>query len=284
MTKKIAIQGVPGAFHEIAAKQYFVNEEIDVLPCHTFEDLFDSVEQSKADFGIVAIENSVAGGLLPNYSLLRDSKFDIIGEVYLRVEQNLMVLPNQKIEDIKEVHSHHMAISQCRPFFKKYPHVNLIESEDTALSAQYIRDKQITNRGAIASKLAAEMYGLEIIEGSIETNKKNFTRFLIVQKEKAEKDESSLSKSSICFSLPHEEGSLSQVLSVFSFYKINLSKIQSLPIVGELWEYLFYVDLVFDDYERYKQALNAIKPLTKELEILGEYIKGDRPHENRNSK
>jgi len=281
--KKIAIQGWPGANHEIAAKAYFEEEDIDIIPCLTFPDLFDALKKDRDSYGIIAIENTLVGSLLQNYTMLKDSDLVIIGEYKLRIKHQLLALPGQSIEDITEVYSHPMAIMQCQAFFKDYPHIKLIESEDTALSAKNIADGKLTGIGAIASELAAEMYQLETLAHNIETNKKNFTRFLIItDKGKTEVDElleqGKVNKSSLVFSLPHEEGSLSKILTILAFYSINLTKIQSLPIVGQEWEYLFYVDLTFTDYKRYLQSLDAIRPLTSKLKSLGEYEKGKQSY------
>lgn len=269
--KKVAIQGVKGAFHEIAARQYFNQEEIDIIPCNTFKDLFLSMKNSVADCAVMAIENTVAGGLLPNYALLQQSSYEITGETNLRIMQNLLALPGQNIEDIKEVSSHYMAIAQTRDYFSKYPHIKITESEDTAISARDIAENNRLGKGAIASELAAEIFGLDILAKSIETHKKNYTRFLIIEKHAVVSSE--INKASLCFSLPHEKGSLSKVLSMFTYYDINLTKIQSLPQIGKEWQYFFYVDLVFDSYEMYKQAISAVRPLIKDLKILGEYEK-----------
>jgi len=279
MTKKIVIQGGYGAFHEIAANYYFEGEEIDIIPRLTFKDVMRSLKKDNADYGIMAIENSLAGSILPNYSLLQDSNMRIIGEIYLRIEQNLVALPGQKIEQIKEVYSHPMAILQCEDFFDNYPHIRLIESPDTALSAKDIRDNNLQMTGAIASKLAAEKYQLEIIAAGIETNKKNYTRFLIIVENNNHNHEhkintQSVNKASICFALAHKIGSLSKILSILSYYDINLTKIQSMPIIGKDWEYQFYVDVEIGDYSLYQKSLEAIKPFTSNLEILGEYLKG----------
>jgi len=278
MTKRVAIQGGYGAFHEIAAKQFFEGEQIEIEPCETFIDLFEVLKAKKVEFGIVAIENTIAGSLLPNYSLLRESDFSVIGETNLHITQNLMALPGQNLNDIVEVYSHPIAIQQSRVFFKQYPKMKLIESADTALSAKEIQESGQRGIAAIGSSLAAEMYGLEIIQTGIETNKKNFTRFLIIgnEQELAEKGifkKGEINKSSLCFSLPHEEGSLSSVLSILAFYKISLSKIQSVPIVGQEFEYFFYIDLVFKDEKRYRQSIDAIRPLIKNFKNLGEYAK-----------
>lgn len=272
--KKIVIQGGYGAFHEIAAKHYFEGEEIEIIPRNTFKELFHSLNNRHYNLGITAIENSIAGSILPNYNFLKESDMRIIGEIYLRVKQNLVALKGQKIEDIKEVYSHPMAILQCQDFFDHYPYMKVIESIDTALSAKEIKDKEMKGVAAIASDLAAKKYELEILAENIETNKMNYTRFLILGNQEEAMKIQNPDKSSIHFALAHKIGGLSKILSILSYYDINLSKVQSLPIVGKDWEYQFYVDLLFDDNEMYRQAVNAIKPFTSNLGILGEYMKG----------
>lgn len=270
--KRVAIQGGYGSFHETAALSYF-KDEAEVVPCVTFEDVFFAVNSNQADCGLMAIENTVAGSLLHNYTLLRDSKLKVTGEILLRVRQNLMALPRQTIHDLTEVHSHPIAIAQTREFFKLYPHIKLIETDDTALSAQMISDEKRMGIGAIASQRAADLFGLEILASGIETNKRNFTRFLVIEPDNytTSTERKLFNKASLCFSLPHETGSLAKVLSVLAFYSINLSKIQSLPILGKEWQYFFYIDVSFEDVLRYTQSLDAIRPLTINLEILGEY-------------
>jgi len=272
--KKVAIQGVSGAFHEIAARQYFVGEEIEILPCITFKDLFRALAADESLLGIIAIENTIAGSLLQNHNLLRESGCMIVGEHKLRIEHNLAALPGQRIEDIQEVYSHPIALMQCEDFIDEHRHMKAIESEDTALSAKEIADNKIPGRAAICSSLAAEKYGLEVIARGIETNKRNFTRFLMIAEPTLAEEMTNgtlLNKSSLVFTLPHEEGSLAKVLSILSFYHVNLTKIQSLPIIGREWEYQFYINLTFDDYTRYRQSLDAIRPLTKDFQLLGEY-------------
>ncbi len=273
--KRIAIQGGYGAFHEIAAMHYFNHDHIEILPRNTFKDLLNALKDQKVDFGIMAIENSLAGSILPNYSLLKESKMRIIGEVYLRIRQNLVALPGQKIEDLTEVYSHPMAILQCQIFFDQYPGIKLIESEDTALSAKKIYDEQLNGIGAIASDLAANKYQLEILADSIETNKMNYTRFLILKDVNGGiKVEPEFNKASIHFAVAHKSGSLTKVLSILSYYDQNLTKIQSMPIMGKDWEYQFYVDIMFDDHNWFEKAMEAIKPFTSELGLLGIYKKG----------
>jgi len=286
-TVSVAIQGGFGAFHEIAAKQFFGKNAIKIIPCDTFADLFHELKEKRVDCGIVAIENSVAGSLQQNHSFLSDSGLPVIGEQYLRVVQNLIALPGQSIDDIKEIHSHPVAIQQCHLFLNELRKkgVKIVDSIDTALSAKRIRDEHLSGSAALASSLAAEMYDLEILRSGVEDNKRNFTRFMIVTqsdkvKRMAKIAHQSVNKASLCFSLPHQQGKLSHVLSVLSIYNMNLTKIQSMPIVGIEWEYMFYVDLIFSDYKRYKQALEAIKPLTDKLQILGEYQNGEQPKQD----
>jgi prephenate dehydratase len=275
-TIRAAIQGIAGSFHDQAASEYFSDKKVELVPCMSFEDLFDQVRSGAADVAVMAIENTVAGSLLPNYALLNSSGFTIFGEIYLRISQNLMALPGQKIEDIREAYSHYMAIAQTRPFFKAYPNIHLVESEDTAASARLVHEEQKAGMAAIAGERAAVMYGLEILAQGIETNKRNYTRFLFLYKPNGTEHFKTLhpDKASLSFSLPHKTGSLSHVLSIFSFYGINLTKIQSIPIIGQEWEYHFLIDLTFGDPVRYRQALDAIRPLTHELIILGEYLQG----------
>lgn len=278
--KRVAIQGVSGAFHEIAARQYFNGEEIEIVPCVTFRDVFNIMNEDPDVLGIIAIENTIAGSLLQNHNLLRESGNLIIGEHKLRISHTLAAMPGQGINEIKEVHSHPIALMQCEEFLEQHHHLRAVESDDTALSAKEIAENTILGRAAICSRFAAEKYGLEIIADGIETNKRNFTRFLIVAApelaEKMTKD-IRLNKSSMVFTLPHEEGSLAKVLSILSFYRVNLTKIQSLPIVGREWEYQFYISLTFDNYERYHQSLDAVRPLLKDFQLLGEYQEGKTP-------
>jgi prephenate dehydratase len=275
ITKKIAIQGGYGAFHEIAALHYFGDDEIEILPRNTFKDLMRSLKKHQVDYGIMAIENSLAGSILPNYSLIKDSNMRIIGEIYLRIRQNLVALPGQKIEDLREVFSHPMAILQCQYFFDNHPEIKLIESLDTALSAKEIREKNMKGTGAIASTLAARKFDLEILAEGIETNKMNYTRFLILKENNGNHTQTGqVNKASLHFALAHKSGSLSKILSILSYYDQNLTKIQSMPIMGRDWEYQFYVDLMFDDYDWYQKSIEAIRPFTSELGILGEYEKG----------
>jgi len=272
---RIAIQGGYGAFHEIAANYYFENTAFEIVPRNTFKDLFKALKQGQVDYGITAIENSIAGSILPNYTLLLEAKLNIVGEIYLRIKQNLVALPGQTIHDIREVYSHPMAILQCQRFFDDHPQIRLIDSIDTALSAKEIADKKMTGTGAISSSQAAHQYKLKILAEGIETNKMNYTRFLILKGRNGVTHESTgVNKASLTFALAHKIGGLSKVLSILSFYDINLAKVQSMPIIGKDWEYQFFIDVEIDDYKHYKQAIEAIKPFTQDLHILGEYLKG----------
>ena len=273
----ISIQGVKGAFHEEAAINYY-GSEINILPNISFSEVIESIRSNNAKAGIMAVENTISGTIHSNLNLIRESGLPICGEVYLQIEQNLVGLPGTKISDLNEVHSHYMAIDQCRSFFRNHPHIKLIESDDTALSMREIAENQLPNVGAIGSKIGADHYGLSILSENIETNKKNYTRFLIVEKENQSPVEA-INKSSISMTLPNHKGSLSQVLSVITFYDVDLSKIESVPVVGEPWHYRFYIDVLFDNYDKYKSMLQAIGPLTDELQILGEYGSGSKSFE-----
>src|SRR5574344_2777835 len=277
--RKVAIQGVAGCFHDIAAREYFKDEDVETIPCSTFRKLFDTVKGDPSIIGAVAIENTIAGSLLQNNNLLYETGLKIVGEHKLRIKQNLVAYPGQEVSDIREAYSHPIALMQCKEFLDDQRQIKAVESEDTALSAKEIAEEGAESKGkaAICSELAAQIYGLDILAKSIETNKRNFTRFLFVAdpwKVDELTDGKILNKASLVFTLPHEEGSLAKVLSILSYYNMNLTKIQSLPIVGREWEYQFYVDLSFDQFLRYKQSLDAIIPLTKDLQILGEYEEG----------
>ncbi|MCB9071163.1 MAG: prephenate dehydratase [Prevotellaceae bacterium] len=273
---QVAIQGTQGSFHDIAARLYFGNK-IKILSCNTFKESIDLVRKDPTIVGAIAIENTIAGSLLQNYNLLKDSDVRIIGEHKLRIQHSLVTLEGQKIEDIHEVRSHYMALLQCEQFLSQYPHIQLIEADDTAKSAYQIASEKIQGIAGICYAETAKQFGLHILAEGIETNKHNFTRFLMVShKDKAEEftQKDTCNKSSMVFSLPHEQGSLSKVLTILSFYNINLTKIQSLPVIGHEWEYLFYIDLSFDNYIRYTQAIDAIRPLIRNIKILGEYTEG----------
>ena len=277
MKKKVAIQGIAGCFHDIAARNYYEGEEIEIIPCITFPDVIAAVKRDPSVVGMMAIENTIAGSLLQNHELIRESGLKVTGEYKLRISHSLVALPGSSIHDITEVNSHPIALMQCMEFLNTLPNAKVVEKEDTALSAKWIADNKLEGHAAICGKLAAEIYGMEVLAVGIETNKRNFTRFLSIA-DRWVADEImrgvDKNKSSLVFAVPHSSGSLSKVLAVLSFYDMNLTKIQSLPIIGREWEYLFYVDLTFTDFARYQKALDAILPLTKDLKILGEYAEG----------
>ncbi len=274
MNKKVTIQGIAGCFHEAAAKEYFKGEEIDIIPCDTFPILFDKLKYDASLLGIIAIENTIAGSLLQNHELLRQSNLRIIGEHPMYISHVLCALPGQTIDELTEVNSHPMALMQCEQYLLKHNNLKMVEASDTAGSAQYIAENNLKGHAAVCGKYAAELYGLNILDEDIQTNKRNFTRFLIVadplEAEELTKGKK-INKASMAFTLPHTHGSLSKILTIFSFYDINLTKIQSMPIIGREWEYRFYIDVTFDDYMRYKQSIDAVRPLISEFKILGEY-------------
>ena len=275
MEKRVTIQGVAGCFHDAAAREYFSGEEIETIPCDTFPGMFEMLSCDASLLGIVAIENTIAGSLLQNHELLRNSNLQIIGEQKLRMSHVLAALPGQSVDQLVEANSHPIALMQCEQFLRRHPNLKMIEKFDTAGSAKEIAEQKLTGHAAICGEYAANLYGLEILEKGIETNKRNFTRFLIIADpllaSELKPNEREINKSSIVFSLPHTHGALSKVLTIFSFYDINLSKIQSMPIIGREWEYRFYVDLTFESYVRYRQAVDAARPLMNDFKILGEY-------------
>ena len=275
--KRVAIQGIAGSYHDIAARNYFEGEEIEIVPCDTFRDVIGIIKKEPNVLGLMAIENTIAGSLLQNHELIRESGLTIVGEYKLRISHSLVALPGTDIHDIQEINSHPIALMQCTEFLDTLPNVKVVEKGDTAKSARWIAENKLKGHAAICGKHAAEIYGMEVLAEGIETNKRNFTRFLTICDRWNADDllrDTTKNKASIVFAVPHTAGSLSKVLSVLSFYDMNLSKIQSLPIIGREWEYLFYVNLSFTDYTRYKQAMDAIIPLTKDFKILGEYAEG----------
>lgn len=278
--ERIAIQGIAGCYHETAARRYFADRELEVLPCSSFEQLFERLAADPTLLGIAAIENTIAGSLLPNHELLRRSRARIVGEQKIRISHVLAALPGQPLDAIREVHSHPIALMQCGEFLKSHPAMKVVERDDTAGSAREIAEGHLAATAAICGADAAAMYGLEILRRGIEINRHNFTRFLILADESRAgefADAARTNKASLVFTLRHTQGSLSKVLTLLSFYDINLTKIQSLPIIGREWEYQFYVDVTFDDPLRYRQAIEAARPLTSGFAILGEYAEGTNP-------
>lgn len=275
MEKKITIQGINGCFHDAAAREYFSGEDITTIPCDTFQDLFDTMATDASLLGIVAIENTIAGSILQNHELLRQSNLRIIGEHKMRISHVLCALDGQSVDDLTEANSHPMALMQCEQYLRRHPNMKKIEKFDTAGAAREIADHKLMGHAAVCGEYAANLYGLNILEKGIETNKRNFTRFLIVADPLLAGEigprENEVNKSSILFTLPHTNGALSKVLTILSFYDINLSKIQSTPIIGREWEYRFYVDLTFNSIVRYHQAIDAVRPLLNDFRLLGEY-------------
>ncbi|BBA17235.1 prephenate dehydratase [Blattabacterium cuenoti] len=273
--KKIAIQGVKGCFHHAAVSKYFEGCNYKLMECSSFRELAVSVAESNVDIGVMAIENTIAGTILTNYSLLSEYKLKIVGEVYMLIQHHLMAYPGQNIEDIKEIYSHYMAILQCKSFIETHPYIKISEYSDTASAAKYISIYKKKGLAAIASENAAQEYGLEIIFNNIQTIKSNFTRFFIIKNYSKQKNDS-FNKASLKFNILHTTGSLSQILSLISSLGINMTKIQSIPIIQRPWEYSFYVDIIFNnirDYEKMKKKIQKI-PCLYQLSIMGEYKNG----------
>ena len=273
MSKKVSIQGYEGSFHQFAAQQFF-GKDVEVIPCATFREVVKIASNKKeSDGGVMAIENSIAGSILPNYNLLQKSNLRIIGEIYLQIGQNLMVNPGVTLKDIREVHSHPMAIQQCLKYLDKFDW-KLVETEDTALSAKHVHQHRSKHIAAIAGKLAAELFGLHIIAPNIQTMKNNYTRFLILQREDAAPKIENADKASVNFHTDHSRGSLARVLTKIADGGINLSKLQSFPIPGSDWEYSFHADMEFDSMEQFNSVIENIKTITADLKIYGVYKKG----------
>ena len=274
MDLRVAIQGVAGCFHDAAAREYFEGQDIETVPCETFNEMFNLLKSDASMLGILAIENTIAGSLLQNHELLRQSNMTIVGEYKKYISHSIAALPGQSIDDIAEVNSHPMALRQCEQYLQLHPKMKMVETYDTAGSAKMIAENNLVGHAAICGRYAAELYGLNVLEDDIQTNKRNFTRFLVVTdpcNATGFKNQKAVDKASIAFTLPHSQGSLSAVLVIFSFYGMNLTKIQSLPIIGREWEYRFYVNLTCNDYTRYRQSIDAVRPLISDFKILGEY-------------
>jgi len=270
MIKSVAIQGVKGSFHHIVSQQYF-DSEITAKECLTFDKVVESLISTECDAAIMAIENSIAGSIIPNYALIDSHHLHIVGEKYLDIQHNLMALSGQSIEDIKEVYSHPMALLQCKEFFKKHPHIKLVEDKDTAEVARRIHNSQLKGVAAIASALAADIFELEILAQSIQTIKHNETRFVIVKRTNSEIPENEINKASLKFELDHKRGSLASILNVISDCQLNLTKIQSLPKIDTPWMYAFFIDVTFKSYQDYKKAISIMEIMANDFKILGEY-------------
>ena len=273
MNTRVSIQGYEGSFHQVAAQQFF-GKNVQVLPCATFRDVIKIASNKKeSEGGVMAIENSIAGSILANYNLLQKSNLKIIGEIYLHIKQNLLVNPGVKLEDIREVHSHTMALQQCYDFLDKYKW-KLVESEDTALSAKQVHQHKSKHIAAIASKLAAELFDLEVLAPGIQTMKNNYTRFLMLQRQDVAEAINDANKASVNFQTDHSRGSLARVLTKIAEGGINLSKLQSFPIPGSDFKYSFHADMEFDTIGQFENVVDQIRPLTEELKIYGVYKRG----------
>ena len=273
MNKTVAIQGAEGSNHHKVARDFY-GSEIQLKECMSFDVLVDSLLDGSADLGVMALENTIAGSIIPNYALIDKYNLHITGEEYLHIHHHLMGLKGQKIEDIKEIWSHPMALLQCKEFFKKYPHIKLVEDVDTAEVAKRISKENLVGIGAIAPKIAAEIFNLEVIEDEIQTIKDNATRFVIVQTQESNNEIDEINKASLKFELNHKRGSLAAILNVLSDCKMNLTKIQSIPVIETPWKYSFFVDITFDDFKNYKKAVTIIEIMAEEFKVLGTYKNG----------
>jgi prephenate dehydratase len=273
MPLKIAIQGYEGCFHQIAAQNYF-NENVEIVPCYSFSEVVKKTAENNVDAAVMAIENSIAGSILPNYNLLQRSKLYVTGEIFLNIRQHLMMLPGQTLEDIKEVHSHPMALLQCIDFLDRHINWRLVETEDTALSAKSLRTHNTRHVAAIAGDLAAKLFGLDIVAPNIQTEKKNYTRFLVLNRHENKQWEKAPNKASVYFQVRNLPGCLGKVLTCIGEDGINLSKLQSFPVPGGDWLYFFHTDMEFEKLDQLNHALECMKPLTEKLRVLGIYQKG----------
>ena len=273
MNKTIAIQGAEGSNHHKVARDFY-GTSIQLKECMSFDELVDRLLDHSADLGVMALENTIAGSIIPNYALIDKYNLNIIGEEYLNIHHHLMGLKGQKIKDIREVWSHPMALLQCKEFFKKHPHIKLVEDVDTAEVAKRISKENLSGIGAIAPKIAAEIFNLEVIEDEIQTIKDNSTRFVIVQTSAPNNGIDQINKASLKFQLNHKRGSLAAILNVLSDCKMNLTKIQSIPVIESPWKYSFFVDVTFDAYESYKKAAAIIEIMAEQFKILGTYKNG----------
>uniref|UniRef100_UPI0032169112 prephenate dehydratase n=1 Tax=uncultured Draconibacterium sp. TaxID=1573823 RepID=UPI0032169112 len=271
--KRIAVQGIAGSFHEDAARKYF-DEEVEIVECKTFTTVCEYIDSDKVDYAVMAIENSIAGSLLNNYQLIRDYHLRIIGEIYLHISMNLLVNEGVKSEDIEHIHSHPIALRQCMEYIEQfYPKAQLHENLDTAASSKLVHEEKLTNAASIGNLRSAELYGLSVLDTGIETNKKNYTRFLILSKHG--NPTAGTNKASVCFEVGHFYGALARVLNTFAENEINLTKIQSVPKIGKPNEYTFHVDIEWEKSENYDRAIHQVLKSASSLSILGEYIKGN---------
>jgi prephenate dehydratase len=270
MSLRIAIQGIRGSNHHQVAKDYY-SDGIELVECLSFHELVDKLIDGKADKGIMAIENSIAGSIIPNYALVYDNGLHIIGEHYLNIHHHLMVLKGQTLDDVQEVRSHPMALLQCREYLKTKPHIKMVEDVDTAETAKKIQAGNLKGIAAIAPKVAAELYNLDIVASDIQTIKNNATRFIIVKTKNKELPKEDINKASVRFITDHKRGSLAAMLNVMSDCNLNLTKIQSLPIIETLWKYAFFVDVTFDGYDNFEKAKSLLNIMSEDFKVLGEY-------------
>ncbi|WBL23040.1 prephenate dehydratase [Zunongwangia sp. HRR-M8] len=270
MNKVIGIQGIQGSFHHLVAQQYY-GEDVAILECMSFQELVRSLVAGETQEIVMAIENSIAGSILPNYALIDENDLHVVGEHYIPIAMNMMALKGQQIDQIKKVYSHPMALLQCKEFFKKYPNIKLIEDTDTAEVARRISEKQSKHVAAVASTAAASIFGLDILASDIHTKKSNSTRFLIISKTKKEPNGEKIDKASLKFELESRTGSLVSVLNIMRDFDLNMTKIQSMPIIETPWKYSFFIDITFDDYERFSKAMEVLGMMTEQLRIFGTY-------------
>lgn len=283
MKTKIAIQGIESSFHHVAAKKLLGEENISLVTCDSFDKVTQSIANDKADLGVLAIENTIAGSILPNYNLIHNSGFMILDEVYLNIQLHFMALESESIHDIKEVHSHPVALLQCKEYLRKFPpQFKIIEGKDTASEAKRIKEQRLKGVAAIAGSQVAEDYGLKILDSNIQSMKQNSTRFVLIGKKEEQKSEI-LNKATLRFELDHQPGSLSNTLQLFNTFNINLTKIQSLPIVGRPWQYAFFVDLLFDDYTLFNEVITLLEKGVKSLKVLGVYRQNKESHKINNN-
>ena len=267
--RRVAILGERGSFHEEAALAFYKEDRLSIIGFDSFDQMLLAYHSCLADAVVIAVENTLSGGLIKNLELLHARSYPIVGEVYIPIHQCLMALPGQQLKDIREVRSHEMALDQTNLFFKEEcPWIKCVRASSTVAAVKEVSEGKLLGVGAVASRLAAQIYGLEILSADIESFKENYTRFFIVDRDYKPEE---ADKATWCFTLPHKSGALAQILTILSFYDMNLTRIQSLPIPGHPWEYFFYADIQFNDYTRYNQALSAVRPLIADLDIMGIY-------------
>ena len=274
MQKRVAIQGIKGSFHDLVVQRYFKNENFQLIECMSFESVSTTLKDGDADIAIMAIENTLAGSILPNYTHIQENNFFIGGEIYLHIQMNLLALRGNVISDLKRVASHPMALRQCREYFKKYSKIELVEINDTADGARKVSEEQLKDVGIIASKRAADLYGLDVLSEGIETHKENYTRFLVLTRDRIEV--SNANKASICFELNHAVGSLVDILMIMKCHELNMTKIQSVPVIGKPYQYHFHVDVMWDNHQYFINGMEIVRNNVSNLQILGEYMQGDK--------